>query len=133
MKVINCTPHTIRIYSEKDTSYDEYARKRVLVNKNAKPLVEIPPSGIVLSVLKRVKQVDCLDGIPICEFEPELTDNLLDLIKVEEDNLFIVSTIFALACQRKGLEIFRGKLLTVGSPVYLGGRPVGCLNLIKTY
>jgi len=133
MQIINCTPHVVRIFNESDTRYDKYARKRILIKKNAKPIVEIPTSGIILSVTKKVKRVGEIDGIPICELEPQLPQKMLEVLKLDEGVLLVVSTLFALACQQKDLKEFRNRLLTIGSPVYFDEKLVGCLSLVKTY
>lgn len=132
-QIVNCTPHVIRIFSKDDTRYDKYLRKRFLIRKDAKPLVEIPTSGIVLSVSKRLNKIGEVNGIPICELVPQLPDNLSNLLKLEEGTLLVVSTLFAIACQQAKLEVFKNRLLTVGSPVYLEEKLVGCLCLVNTY
>ncbi|OQW91968.1 MAG: hypothetical protein BWK78_03055 [Thiotrichaceae bacterium IS1] len=121
----NYTPHPITFISQENISYDEKTRKYFLKNQDAKPKMEIPPSGVLLSVELHTVTAGTIDGIPV------ITRKLISIPAIPDDvDYCIVSQLFASACRITGLDT--SKLLCIGEPVYaLATTPqvVGVLNL----
>ena len=129
-QVVNATPHPLHFYSDKNVVFNDKIRKHILEEPREKPVLVIPPSGVVLSVRFRIKKYSkTLQGIPIIKRKVRE----VDVPPPEwEDKLIIVSSSFARACEQQGVS-WLDRLLVVTSPVYkqngYGLMPVGCLHL----
>lgn len=124
-KIINCTPHDVVLYSEKDIYYDNDIRAHVL-----KPGVEFivcfQPSGTVA----RCDYEECpplyVHGIPIVRMK---YTNITGLPPKEEGTYYIVSSIVGKA----GSEMGRDDLIVPAKLVRdRAGNVVGCLAFGKS-
>ena len=131
MTIYNCTPHTINIYHRDDVDFSN--PRRLTVKPSASPVMNIPPSGVILNATVERLDHGEVDGIPLVVTVFNGVDNPLDLIPDSTvDDYFIVSALFkSAAASHPACNILN--LVSVDSVVYDGSgdsiRPVGCLSL----
>lgn len=133
MTVYNCTPHNIRIYAKADTEYVPQLRK-AFVSPDALPLLEIPPSGIVLSAhyFKMCPAFKIEKLVPVSRQLVESIDQPTDLFSNFDASIdwLIVSALYADAARQLNKKAW--PLLCVNNVVYANQHspaPVGCLGL----
>ena len=120
MKVDVFVPHDINIYLTWDVQYVSKIRKYV-VKENAEPIITLPKSGKVLSVLYEQKTRNAINGIPVTH--KVITD--IDLIP-SDTSVAIVSGLYASATNDP-------RVYTVMDAVFSqdGKTVVGCLSIGK--
>lgn len=124
--IINCTPHSIHVYSIQDCNSDN--PRRLFTNQGAKPIQIIEPSGNILNAQLGKTLWGDLNGIPINTVTYDSVDNPLDYGNV--DDFFIVSALFKIAFLHCNPDS-HVNLITVDSVVYDSldnPRPCGCLG-----
>jgi hypothetical protein len=140
MTIYNCTPHNLSIYAECDTEYIPKLRK-AFVLPDALPLVEIPPSGYVLSAHFTMRKSTLelyFDGklLPLARQIVESIDQPTDLFSNFDPSMdwLIVSALYADAVRQLSQTHPRilQTLLCVNNVVYSNPSkpaPIGCLGL----
>ena len=135
MTIYNCTPHNLSIYAECDTEYIPKLRK-AFVLPDALPLVEIPPSGYVLSAHFTMRKSTLelyFDGklVPLARQVVESIDQPTDLFSNFDPSTdwLVVSALYADAVRQLGKTM---PMLCVNNVVYANAErpaPIGCLGL----
>lgn len=132
MKLINCTPHQINVYSTSDTIGDN--PRRLFVDKTvSSPVLTIYPSGVILNAQLSIKPltVDSFDGLFVSQTYDSV-DNPLRLISgASTDDIFIVSALYKTAAKAANFGL---KYATVQCVIYDAAdmdnpRICGCLHL----
>ena len=134
-KILNCVGgHDISVFREEDVEFDSLTKKFVL-KEGAAPCVVVPFSGVVLRAAKEATTATdpvIVDGVSVpCTSEGAFVsvDALPD---ADADTLFIVSGLYAAACEALGLHTER--LLTVDftrSVVDAKKTPRGTLGFVR--
>lgn len=135
MTIYNCTPHNLSIYAEADTEYIPKLRK-AFVLPDTLPLVEIAPSGYVLSAHFSMRKaiLELRFGgklVPLSRQVVESIDQPTDLFSNFDllKDWLVVSALYADAVRQLGQNM---PLLCVNNVVYTNPSrpaPVGCLGL----
>lgn len=121
MKIVNCCPHTVNIYS--NAVFDPATK----MYRGGSCIASIPPSGFLASAKVSVEFSHTLESdnsdIPVYNQE------VVKISELPEDaDFYIVSAMYAQACRR--LKQYTGKLLVpYGIVVDEGGKKVGCVAL----
>lgn len=118
--MLNCTPHSIHVFSKEDVEYVPQHRK-LFIKSGATPKVIIPPSGTVLSLQLQNELEGEREGIPIYKKRMLSYDQPIDGA--------IVSALYGahVAPRHPNMTLYG-----VADPVYESvenPRPVGCLGL----
>ena len=128
MQIINNTPHTINIYSEKSVDFNEKSRKWIL-RSGEKPVAQIEPSGVILDAKFGYAQVDEIEvgSTTVAVMERCVVE--MDVFP-DDGNYHIVSEFYASSLVEEDEK--GGLCLTVGTPVYIGvdkPEPCGIISL----
>jgi hypothetical protein len=136
MRIVNCTPHEINIYS--DDSLDLSNPRRVyLKSPDQSPVLVIPPSGLVLNATITESAIDnyaplgvlpSLNIFCTSSFAGIELPHVVDAQYTESD-LFIVSALYKSAALELGYKL---NMATVHGVIYQSEdnpRPIGCRKL----
>ena len=119
MNIINLTPHDVVMYRVEDTITEG---KTVMVAANAAPRCIFPKSGTVARARQTETVTGTIDGIEVLSMS---YGEVEDLPEPQEDTMYIVSTITAMAARAHGRSV--SDLLLVAHAVRDNeGRIVGC-------
>lgn len=108
MKIINLTPHDIKIISNGVFNAD----LRKFTTDDPAIALSIPSSGVVSATLTTV-EIDPINGVPV--FDKKIT-GVDDLPVGDSDTIYVVSALYASAYRK--INGHADKLYTIADPVY---------------
>ena len=123
-KIINYCPHDVTVFTGAiyDPSIGKYRGGNATVN--------FPSSGIVATATSSIKPCEPMEcsgvNIPMCNREFANCTKIPD-----DDNLYIVSSVFAEACKALGCKFLDRLLTPYGLVVNDHGRTTGCVGMIS--
>lgn len=125
VSIYNGTPHTLKIFSEKDTFSEG---RKLFVNEGAEPIVEVPSDGALNAVKENAEvppqfqgaNVPLKGGVKFTDVDP----------LPEGYDVYVVSNLYRAARVELGLDT--SCVATISDAVYNSPdnpRPCGCLAL----
>lgn len=125
MKIINCLPHDVCVYT--GTLFSQ----AIGANIGGTEVLRIPPSGVVATARSSIRFLGSLHihgvDVPSCE---RTFSEITELPKSDEqDTLYVVSSVYAQAATELGMDT--SKLITPYGMVKANGKIVGCTGLIQ--
>lgn len=131
MRIINLTPHDIKIVDASTVTFNKEIRKNVVDPLFGDPIIvtTIPSSGIASAKITSVMD-GAIDGVPVYKKQITGCDALPD---ADDDTIFIVSALYVSAY--RAVNGNTDNLYTIADPVYTtdGRTIVGSLGICPAF
>ena len=126
VSIYNGTPHTLRIFSEKDTFSEG---RKLFVNEGAEPIVEVPSDGVLNATKEHAELPAQFQGVNNIPLKGGVKFTAVDPLP-EGYDVYVTSNLYRSARVELGLDT--SQVATITEAVYDNPdnpRPCGCLAL----